>query len=428
MIDKSKALKNEKTYSQSIGGGRGELYLQGNRSPVYQVRVWLPEERKYLRKSLKTRDLETAVQRADDLVFETYANIAAGKKFFGLTLGELCQKYLDYRWEDVEKNERDKLEGITKGRWQTIKSQLNHFLTIKSPSLKVAELDKNSLYDWRKMRSKKTPNTSLVTIRNEQATINAMFAYGYRLGYTHIPKLEFAEIKIKQDQIGKRSSFTPEEYKKVTDYFRSWTAAKNCKTEKEKKDKEDVRDFILILSNTAMRLGELRALRWDDIDAKWSDTDERGRKVELVRINIRAETSKHRASRTIVCRGGEYFDRVRERSSFKELDDYVFTNTVGGLFSRKVLDDLWKDLMNKTGFPNYKEKKLTYYSLRHFAISLRLRDPNATIFEVAKHSGTGTDFINLHYGEVFEDDKTAAALRNRPFTEQEKRKEVVWKS
>ena len=62
--------------------------------------------------------------------------------------------------------------------------------------------------------------------------------------------------------------------------------------------------------------------------------------------------------------------------------------------------------MIKTGFPNHRERKLSFYSLRHYAITDRLRD--LSIWEVSKLSGTGVQYIEDHYGHLEEDAKIAA--------------------
>ena len=74
---KEKLVKNEKTFSEKILGGRGELYLLGNRTPYYHLRIFLPEERKYIRKSTKSRDLDSARKIAERMVLEIRADLSA---------------------------------------------------------------------------------------------------------------------------------------------------------------------------------------------------------------------------------------------------------------------------------------------------------------------------------------------------------------
>ena len=98
---------------------------------VWQFRMWIAEEKKYLRKSLRTRDFEAAIQRAEKLYLETYANVSAGKKLFGLSLQELTELYIKWREGDVGTR-------ITAGRLVTLKSQMKHILVYKRQNLKSA--------------------------------------------------------------------------------------------------------------------------------------------------------------------------------------------------------------------------------------------------------------------------------------------------
>ena len=381
-------------------------------SPNFYVQLWIPNERKYVRKSLKTTDLVAARKRAEEIYWEVRQDLAVGKQIFGITLEELVQKYLDYRWNDVLLNkEKNGAEGITQERWGTIRSQLSALLRIKSGSMKLSEFDANTLFEYRQMRFQDNPHVGLHTIRNETATIGAMWKFGYPK-YTNIPKLEFRPLKISKEMKKqmRRDTFTPEEYKRVTRYLRSWVSKKECPDPDDRLIRQFIRDYFLLLSNTCMRVGELKQLKWGDITKLEKGVNTGGIEVTLVSINIRAETSKTRASRSIVTRGGEYFKRVRTYSKFIGQDDFIFPNLTG----RNPMDDRmmyshWDDLMCKTGFPDHKERKLSFYSLRHYAITDRLRD--LSIWEVSNLAGTGVQFIEEHYGHVFEEDKKVSALK-----------------
>ena len=124
--------------NHDILAGKASIFRVRNSGDVWQFRMWIPEEKKHLRKSLKTRDFDTAVIRAEEMVFKTFSDVSTGRKIFGVTLLELVNAYLSWREKDVESGL------ITKGRLGTIKSQTNHILKFKTPDLKVSELDQNS--------------------------------------------------------------------------------------------------------------------------------------------------------------------------------------------------------------------------------------------------------------------------------------------
>ncbi|MDA9949576.1 hypothetical protein N9C16_09370 [Paracoccaceae bacterium] len=188
-------------------------------------------------------------------------------------------------------------------RLGTIKSQTNRLLEYKDGSLKVAELDKNSLFDWAQWRRTEY-DAKKVTIRNEQATINQMIDFGYREGYCHFPRFDFRKISITQDEIGKRDVFSLQEYDNLVRYMRVYTSKKECPDTNLRKERLIVRDAVLIASNTMVRVGELWGLEWRDIVSIDKTVDENGLYISLVTLNIRAEISKNRKSRRVVARGG----------------------------------------------------------------------------------------------------------------------------
>ena len=222
---------------------------------VWQFRIWVPNEKKYIRKSLRTRDFQSAQDQAEKMVYEAMSDIHTGRKIFGITLQELCDKYLEWRQEDVE------VGNITAGRFGTIRTQLRHFMNFRSPNLRVAELNTDSYYDYANWRKKEYSKAADVTIRNEHSTINHMISYGYREGLCHFEKMDFRKIKIRQDQVGKRDTFTLEEYDQLIYFLRSYTSKKHCPNEEERLERKLVQDCLLIGSNTLLRVGELWQLK-----------------------------------------------------------------------------------------------------------------------------------------------------------------------
>ena len=165
----------QSSQNHSIFGGKAQILRVPQSGEVWQFRMWIAAEKKYLRKSLQTRDFEAATERAEKLYLETMANVSSGKKLFGLSLQELTDLYTDWREKDVGTR-------ITKGRLVTIKSQMKHILAYKGAGQKIGELERNSFYDYESWRKQTKPGTQSVTIRNEQSTINHMMDFAYREG------------------------------------------------------------------------------------------------------------------------------------------------------------------------------------------------------------------------------------------------------
>ena len=97
-----------------------------------------------------------------------------------------------------------------------------------------------------------------------------------------------------------------------------------------------VRDAVLIASNSLCRVGELFQMKWGNVEKIESSFDSVEKPVELVTLNIRGETSKTRNGRRIIVRGGEYFLRLRQRTTHTGKDDFVFVGAggIGGFQDR----------------------------------------------------------------------------------------------
>jgi integrase len=388
---------------QEILGGKSVIYTTRNSGGNYYIRIRIPSEGKYIRKSLKTRDPQTAVLRAEEMTLKILADVQGGKKIFGITLRELVHKYLDYRMDDIYvASAETEMTGITKGRWGTIKTHLNNFLKIKSPSLKVGELDEMSVYEYFKERRSLAKNITVSTVRNEQSSINAMMKWAFLNQYTNFEKFRFREISIKggsRDE-RRRDTFSPDEYRHLIRVMRAWVRASEEEGGRKYYERRLVQLCVLIGANTMLRVGELWLLKWGDIKKLTKQTTEKGRDMTLARLRVRGETSKVRRDREIVVRGGDYLKQLRKISPFTSKADYVFSDyEKQERFPRERFYALWGELMLEAGFRNYSERKLTWYSLRHFGITYRLR-AEVDIATLAEITGTSIQQIERHYGHI----------------------------
>lgn len=397
---------NKKTDAEWLLGGKGEIYRMSRSGDIYQCRIWIPSERKYVRKSLKTPDYETAKRRGEEKIFKILGEVAAGKKLFGITLGELVDEFLEYEALRVKAGK------ITEGRFTTIKSQCRALLRTKPPSIKIAQLDENSFYDWSLMRRKDNPSITEVTIRNETATIGKIFDFAHRKKLSHFSKMYFERIRISRADVGRRDTFALDEYESMVKFLRSYTSKKHCPDDEERIERQKVRDYIFTLSNTLMRTGELRQLLWKDVLGYEDRIDETGKKVCVVNLRIRKETSKVRRSRTIWVRGGEYIKRLKTYSVFTEPTDLLYTNKTGTHpLGTRVLYKHWDRVMKGIGIEDHSERKLSYYSLRHFGITMRMKS-GVPIADVASIAGTSVSHIETHYRHIDDEVMIDSALRN----------------
>lgn len=378
---------------------------------VYQLRMWIEKEQRYIRKSLKTKDLEIAIQKAEKQVLDTLGIISSGKNVFSITIEKLITLFLEQKNKDVKNNL------ITHRRYIVIRSHLKHFASFINKNKLISSLDSQSCYDYAEWRKKKDNCVKTITIRNEQTTINSLAKYAHKKKYTDFDGFEFRKIGKNKGETGRRDTFSEEEYSAIIDFLRSWQAKKNNKNEEDRKEKSMIRELYFIASNTLLRVGELLQLKWEDIEAYEKAKDDIGHSITLVRIRVRAETSKVRKERLITVRGGDYFKRLYSKSSFRNKNDYVFHGSSGDKqLCRKKLYNNWNEIMKGVGI-DYKKRNITWYSCRHFGITCRLK-AGASVYDIAQIAGTSVAQIEAHYGHFNQSMSRAASLLNYRYSKE----------
>lgn len=393
------------------GKYKAEVLRTRTSGNVYQLRMWIEKEQKYVRKSLKTKDLVIALQKAEKEVVETLGIISSGKKVISITVERLIDLFLEQKRKDLAHNL------ITKSRLICIRSYLKHFAAFINKNKMVSSLDSQSCYDYAEWRKKQVSSVKSITIKNEQKTINTLIKYANKKKYTDFDTFEFRKIGKSDNETGRRDTFSDEEYNSIVGFLRSWVAKKNNKNEDERKTRLLIRDLFYIASNTMMRIGELRQLKWGDVEGYENAIDEIGHSITLVRIRVRSETSKVRKDRLITVRGGDFFKRLYSSTSFKGKNDFVFCEKSGDVEIRRLtLYNMWKGIMNGVEI-DYKTRNITWYSCRHFGITCRLK-AGASVYDIAQIAGTSVAQIEAHYGHFNQSMSRAASLLNYRYSKE----------
>lgn len=383
------------TETHTVLDGKAHVYRVKMSGDVWQFRMYIKQENKHYRKSLQTRDLDSALSKGLNLAAELHAKQNLGQRIFGITLKDAIDQYLEHRQRDVVAG------NITQGRWSTIRSHINRLLDLKGKGIRTNELHPNSLFDYLLMRQEKGSVTK-VTVRNEQATLNHFAKWAYQNGMLHFQAFEFDTIRISPNEKGVRDTFTIDEYERLFTFMRSYTAKSRVSDSAERIERQIMREYVLISANTLMRVGELRQLRWGDVLRVEKQTkDDTGRPVTPVHIKVRWETSKVREEREIITRGGNYFERLRKhyaKAGVKlEPSDLVFRQVnKNEKFGHRIWAKHWYALMEGAKILDHKERKVTWYSLRHFGISMRVNSGN-NILDVAKMAGTSVSHVEKTY-------------------------------
>jgi len=244
MTGKIKIKKDE----HEIYGGVAVIY---KRNEYFHYRQWIAKENKYVRRTLKTKNKDTAIERGEKLAREILNDLDEGRKVFSITVKQGVEEYIEHRQKDVEG------KFIVAGRLTTIKTHLTHFLNYIHKDTKLREIDRRDAMQYFNWRRKGNRSIKSVTLSNEQSTINSFWKYCFEEQLVNFESLVFAKIKVNSDveQI-RRSTFTNDEYRKLTNEMRSYCSKKSNDDEDELRIKKIVQHYILIAANTGLRVGE----------------------------------------------------------------------------------------------------------------------------------------------------------------------------
>lgn len=257
------------------------------------MRMWLAKENRYARFSLRTRNRDTAIDKAKKDYHELMAQQLAGKTYFSKTAKQGVVEYLQQRQKDVEAGL------IVKGCYGTIKTHLEHWLDYIGRDTKLKEMERTDCENYLhgRTKTKKKINDSQTTVGNEQSTINAMLAWLYKRNDSCIEAFDFKPLERidRGDEALRRSSFDDEEIvaikTKLEEYIAGAVAAIN---EAGNLTKAVTAYYLLISILTGLRRGEQQLLKWSDIS--WLEKNIKDKPEDetysLVKITVRAETTK----------------------------------------------------------------------------------------------------------------------------------------
>jgi integrase len=389
------AAKNNETafLTQEVDICDGEVKLVRTKqsNQIWQMRVWVRGEGRYFRKSLRTKDLEQAKDKAKSIFYKMMGQVEIGKKIFSISTRELVDGYTVHQQQRVDGG------FITPGRFTTIKTQLKHFIGFVGEDTKLESIQSHKYKDYYAYRQRIKPEVKNVTLVNERATLGHMYKWAMEQGYVTQSQLPvWSEIR---KTISYRKALQREEYRVLYTYLGKWI--KDVTDEQQIYERQLCRDFILILANTGMRFGEARFIKWNYVEIKKSaPTDDKRTNYPNVHIHIPAEISKVRRDRTAIGMRGDIFQRIKTYSNHTNPHDYVFANRgTGEAISRKTLYRLWEIIRKESGIGDFVED-YSYYSLRHTFATYRLQFGNIDVFTLSKIMGCSVKYIEEHYGQI----------------------------
>ena len=238
------------------------------------------------------------------------------------------------------------------------------------------------------------------TVNVHRETMHAIFEFAKREDAFGVPTNPFAATKKRPEEGSKPiDTFEADEIIAVAETARAGLHRQADKFEKERFSEETVRErlrlneqdaaLFTIAACTGLRLGELRALRWRDVDLR------KGLLSVSRSFSDQTETStKSRRSRTVPLAGQatEEFKCLKRRRQFTGRDDIVFCRADGGPLGASAARERFVRAQQKAGV-----RVRRFHDLRHTFGSLAIRQFDVrAVKEMMGHASLTTTERYLH--------------------------------
>ncbi len=398
--------------------------LLWTRNSIFQVRLYAGN-RRYIYKSLKTRNLDEAREKAVrayyELEFRKEQKLPTRQKRFNDVIDEyIAMRQSQYERGTHKQSNKQNQQHRGADMLRQIK-RVSKFWREYCGGKQVDTIDDALLRDyvnWRRDYYRRMPthempknaklNPADKTLEWETTFALTLLKYAHERGYRGNKPLPKYRYKASRNKT--RPAFTLDEYRKLYKGLRRWIHEEKNNA-KKRYARELLRDYVLILSNSGMRVGEANNLRESDLV---EITDDNGR--TLYGFNVDGKTGK----RFVVLRsnGKRYVDRVLERNkkwadnwelaSKNDVKQHNRRNADRGDWLFKMADgnkiitliDQFNKVLEREGITyNPDGEKYTLYSLRHFYAVQMLRTGKVNVFDIARNMGTSVQIIESYYGK-----------------------------
>ena len=387
------------------------------------------------RKSCKTENIELAKKFALDRKLEVMSRQKQGLKV--RRVKKLFDFIDDFLQEESERvADYNKPGFITKETFRGKRYHLERFKTFltakQGKNIRLENLDFVKLRDypiWRTQKSEynpKPPKTNQ-SILSELSTIKAYFIHLEEKGYID-RQPTFRMIRRENLINNRRDYLNAREYMQTINTLRAWSNKTNL-TPTQSYNRLQVYNAILIMSNSLLRIGELRGLKWRDLESNPNLTKEDQKVGHLIRVSN--EISKTGNPRIVQSPTVQRFNTIREMDGIPKVrnskfphvpteyrNQYIFHifNHPETKLGTNSWDRRWKEIKELCAGRYWNDKNITWYSFRHTGISFSVSRGVPLLF-LSRNAGTGLKYLqDVYYHHESESKATWETLnQNRKF-------------
>ena len=365
-------------YVDVRGDGRIVLYIRHNR---WTARLKIPGNKGYVVKATKTADLYEARRVAEDLFYELEGRARRGESVNAPSFTRVAKEW----GAEYPILMKDRTDTYIAGNIRKVENHLDPFFG----KLKITEINDRKVEEYYIHRQSQGKQLSNVTLRHEATVLTTIFQFAKRKGYiASVP-----EIPRPKNKVSPRPDIPQREYQTLYEYLREYV--KGAQDKRRYRERLYLQNWILILANTGLRVGELRNVRWGDISSvKGEDGDDR------LAFFVSGKTGERHAiamknTSTYLNRLWEH--RTEELGKEPPLDEFVICSRDGasvGSFKKG-----FQRVLEECGilFDNQGRKRVPY-SLRHTYATMRIAQ-GVNAYQLASNMGTSIDMLEQYYGK-----------------------------
>jgi integrase len=373
-----------------------KVYRRRDGGEQYWCRIYSDTDKKYIRRSLKTKNKELAIINCKNFYKDVIKLSSSGETIITTSVSSLTKKFLQY--QKIRSEKKTSTDSLSKTRLKTMTRTLETVGMFLGKSSRIGSIPRekfiNGYEEYRHKTSIKKKELDEVSIHQELQIWKQMVKFGMDRGLvSSTTHLVYPKVSGKSDR---RDEFSPQEYRKIT---RTLNTKKylDVKHPYLSNRRYFIKYVFLVLCNTGMRTGEITKMLWKHIGEPFTYEDvNTGETKTTVDIFIPRENTKQKKQRNLIVYGDgwKYLQEVKKFSKYTKPNDYVFPKYDGNKWTlnERVFDNLMKDSgVDKT------ERKLTWTSTRHFYGTKRIEE-GVDVYLLGEQMGTSIQMIERHYG------------------------------
>jgi integrase len=384
MFDERKIISSRKLESRTFKEGLIHLFRRTDyKKPIWQARIKVRGAKGYIFKSTQTADEHEAYKFAEDVYNKALIKVLSGiglkeKRFESLLLEyELALQANPLRLHD-----------------EYALRTLKIYAGVYFKGTYVSELTTqqvSAFLQWRIANGRKKSIVSANTLRCELSYLQGFLSWCTTVGHTR----HLIVVNRPPATKNRRPHFDYEDWAELRECMRDFCDTDNPRVNRQRRL---LCNYVKILFDSGIRVGEARTLTWRDLAEYYSD--EANTSFIVLRVNGKTGSRDVVAASSLTRTGLQdtWNMRSEELGRSPDQDEYVFCSQVGRSIAsfKKSFDAL--TVFAGVQFSR-RGKKRTIYSLRHTYATLRLQE-GVNVYLLARNMGTSVAMLEEFYGHT----------------------------